>query len=163
MHAFEPSPNPRRILRMKAEKFPNVYVYPYALGEKHYTAELNLHSSSMVDSLVKKSDDFWRQIKVTVKTLDSFNFENIGLIKIDTEGYEVPILLGAKETIQRNKPRLIIEVHKVNKSYQEELKTTTEILKELNYHCLLVNCSYNRGSGILLPKPTDFREKRAVF
>ena len=80
--------------------------------------------------------------------MDSFDFGNVGLIKVDTEGYEIPVLLGAKETIQRNKPRLIIEVHKVNKSYQEELKTITEFLKELNYHWI-----------ILLRSPRDTKEK----
>ena len=48
--------------------------------------------------------------KVTVKTLDSFNFSNVSLMKIDIEGYEIEALNGAKETIQQNKPVLIIEV-----------------------------------------------------
>ena len=48
--------------------------------------------------------------KVPLKTLDSFNISNISLMKIDIEGYEIEALKGAKETIQRNRPVIIVEV-----------------------------------------------------
>lgn len=39
---------------------------------------------------------------VETRTLDSYNFNNIGFIKIDTEGNDLRILQGAVETIKRN-------------------------------------------------------------
>jgi FkbM family methyltransferase len=48
--------------------------------------------------------------RVPVKTLDSFNISPVSLMKIDIEGYEIEALKGAKETIQRNKPVIIVEV-----------------------------------------------------
>ena len=47
---------------------------------------------------------------VNVNTLDSFNFENVSVLKIDVQGYEPRVLDGAKETILRNKPVIFIEV-----------------------------------------------------
>ena len=41
--------------------------------------------------------------------LDSLSLTDIGLIELDLEGYEYDALLGAKKTIQKNKPVLIIE------------------------------------------------------
>jgi FkbM family methyltransferase len=41
--------------------------------------------------------------------LDSLALTDIGLIELDLEGYEYDALLGAKETIARNKPVFIIE------------------------------------------------------
>ena len=41
--------------------------------------------------------------------LDSLGLTDIGLIELDLEGYEYDALLGAKKTIQKNKPVLIIE------------------------------------------------------
>ena len=72
-----------------------------------------------------------RYITVPLRTLDSFNFKNVGLIKIDTEGYEVPVLLGAERTIKENKPRLIIEVHRVYK--KKKMKRIIEILARHGY------------------------------
>ena len=42
-------------------------------------------------------------------TLDSLGLTDIDLIELDLEGYEYDALLGAKETIARNKPVLMIE------------------------------------------------------
>ncbi len=36
---------------------------------------------------------------VEVRTLDSFEFSNVGFIKIDVEGHEESVLLGAKKTL----------------------------------------------------------------
>ena len=49
------------------------------------------------------------KIKVDCRTIDSFNFSNVGLIKIDVEGAEKEVLMGARNTIIDNRPNLIIE------------------------------------------------------
>jgi FkbM family methyltransferase len=49
---------------------------------------------------------------IPLKRLDSFEFDNVDLIKIDVEGYEEEILKGAMQTIMRNKPVLVIEQQK---------------------------------------------------
>ena len=43
--------------------------------------------------------------------LDRFNLSP-ALIKLDVEGHEVPALRGARETILRSKPILVVEVNK---------------------------------------------------
>jgi len=48
-------------------------------------------------------------IPVDVLTLDSFSFENIGLMKIDVEGFEERVLRGAVDTIARCRPIMYIE------------------------------------------------------
>lgn len=47
---------------------------------------------------------------VSVKTLDSFNFNNVDLIKIDVEGHEYSVIQGAEKTIKKYKPLLIVEI-----------------------------------------------------
>jgi FkbM family methyltransferase len=47
---------------------------------------------------------------VDVNTLDSFEFNNVSVLKIDVQGYEPKVLDGAKETILKNKPVIFIEV-----------------------------------------------------
>jgi FkbM family methyltransferase len=46
---------------------------------------------------------------VTTRTLDSFHFSNISLIKIDVEGHEESVIEGARKTIELNQPAFIIE------------------------------------------------------
>ena len=56
---------------------------------------------------------------VKIRTLDSFELADIDLIKIDVEGHEEGVLLGAQKTIDREKPVLIIEIeerHHLGKS-----------------------------------------------
>jgi FkbM family methyltransferase len=44
-----------------------------------------------------------------LRTLDSFNFDEVDFIKVDCEGYELEVLKGAVETLERCKPCVIVE------------------------------------------------------
>jgi FkbM family methyltransferase len=48
--------------------------------------------------------------QVTVNTLDSYNFDEVDIIKIDCEGYEFPILKGAENTIRTQRPIVQLEI-----------------------------------------------------
>lgn len=54
-------------------------------------------------------------ITVKVKTLDSLNLENIGVMKIDVEGFEEKVLRGATKTIDRCKPIIYLEADRHDK------------------------------------------------
>jgi len=130
VHAFEPSPKPYSFLVKNA--LPNIRVHNIALGDKNGEANLMLHEYPTRDSLIIKSRGFTgKTIKVRIKTLDSFNLWNVGLIKVDTEGYEIPVLLGAKKTILKWKPRIIIEVHEPIK---EQLSKLIPLIKAFGYN-----------------------------
>ena len=45
-----------------------------------------------------------------LKPLDDYNFTDVDIIKIDVEGHEHSVLLGAKQTILQNKPLIQIEI-----------------------------------------------------
>jgi hypothetical protein len=66
--------------------------------------------------------------------LDDFDFEGISLIKIDVENHEIDVLLGAKKTILKCKPIIILE----NSYYYfsnlfPNPEPHKEIMEELNY------------------------------
>lgn len=46
---------------------------------------------------------------VPTKTLDNFDLEDVDFIKIDCEGYERHVVVGAIDTLERCKPTLIVE------------------------------------------------------
>jgi len=68
-------------------------------------------------------------IDVELRTLDSYNFQNVGLIKIDVEGFEEQVLRGGIETIKRCKPFLYLEDDRADKS-----ASLHKYLKELGYN-----------------------------
>lgn len=52
---------------------------------------------------------------VELRTLDSYNFPRIDVLKIDVEGMELAVLAGASETIDRCRPIILIEHGKSDK------------------------------------------------
>jgi N-acetylglucosamine-6-phosphate deacetylase len=68
------------------------------------------------------------ELDVEVKTLDSFNFENVSLIKIDVEGFELQVLLGGTKTIADSKPIIYLEADRPDK-----LSSIAKKLEALGY------------------------------
>jgi FkbM family methyltransferase len=56
------------------------------------------------------------QLSIETRTIDSFAFDDVALMKIDVEGHELAVLHGARETIARNKPAIIIEAEERHRS-----------------------------------------------
>lgn len=49
-------------------------------------------------------------VPVTMRTIDSYGFDDVDFIKIDVEGAELGVLRGAKETIKRCRPAVQMEI-----------------------------------------------------
>lgn len=69
--------------------------------------------------------------KIETRTLDSFAFENVSLLKIDIEGHEAAALRGALETLARCRPALIIEAEDRHKP--GAVAEVWSLLKPLGY------------------------------
>jgi len=69
-------------------------------------------------------------IQVPITTLDSFQLDNIGLIKMDVEGFEKNVLEGGLETLKRNGyPKILFESWR--ESRDQEGIPATKLRKEL--------------------------------
>jgi len=128
VHAFEPNPEAFAFLKRNTRKFDNVIAYPCALGNENGINDFFVHKRPGYSSFVTKYADHIKTIRVPVRTLDSFNFETVDLIKIDTEGYELPVLRGGRETIRRERPQLYIEIHN-----QGQKNLIFKLLQEFGY------------------------------
>lgn len=109
--AFEPQLELFKLLRENVSEKP-VECHNVALGSTMGTAHMPLirygDRGNYGGVPIIKTGGFGT-ILVQMRTLDSFNFEGVGLIKIDVEGYELEVLKGAVETIARCKPVLYVE------------------------------------------------------
>ncbi len=63
--------------------------------------------------------------------IDDMNLDNIGLIKLDLEGYEPKALDGMQRTIQKHKPYLIVELSPTYLNNND--KQEAERIKQMGY------------------------------
>lgn len=74
------------------------------------------------------------QVSVEEHRLDDLAIGPIDAMKIDTEGYEVAVLRGAQEVIQRDRPVIFLEAHvRSLPSMGESAETLMTALRDLNY------------------------------
>jgi FkbM family methyltransferase len=73
---------------------------------------------------------------VAVRTLDSYAFENVRLVKIDVEGSEMEVLEGGRQTIERHRPALIVEL--LTGTHADPIELTQEICRLYRYQPWIV-------------------------
>jgi FkbM family methyltransferase len=115
--AFEPIPKlSSQINESKKEnKLENLKIINSALGEKNYDTVIYINKHVMGSSsiLEKRYGQEVEKVDIKVEKLDdiftSLKINKIDFMKIDVEGYEYFVLEGAKETITKYKPKIVIE------------------------------------------------------
>jgi FkbM family methyltransferase len=103
--AFEPTPMTAVLLRERASGMTGVKVIEKALGATVGTADLFIYDLTVLNSLnpsaaySKRFEKSGDKIQCEVTTVDQFCSENsidqIDLLKIDTEGYDLEVLKGS--------------------------------------------------------------------
>ncbi len=123
VHSFEPMPRYCGYINEIAELNPsyNIIVNNCALGDKNghttmYTHKGNIGGSSIVQGLIPEEQQD-KTITIDICRLDDYLRQrvvtNVSMIKIDTEGYELPIMTGAIRYLEANRdnlPMIICEV-----------------------------------------------------
>ena len=95
-----------------------------------------------------KNKVFGPEDVVPVQTLDSHHFENVGLIKIDTQGHELRVLRGGIETLEKNKPVVVFEIN-------EDKDYITEIAEQFEAQAGEVALSPDASTGLIMIGETE--------
>lgn len=151
--AFEPQKLIGQCLKKTIEEnnITNVEFYNMGLSNNETTLQFwtnNDGGATLVDGKRTKHNkklEYIDNYNIEVVELDKRVDEQIDLIKIDAEGHEFEVLEGAKKTINKYKPILIIEVFKKNK------RTLEAWCKLNNYECISL-----KGDDFLLKYKIDF-------
>lgn len=153
IHSFEPNFElvERMLQNINANSQGNrVTVHQFALGngeEVEGTLHIPLETGSAGASLRELHPDEGesRKLHVGVVTLDSFSL-NPGVIKIDVEGAEIGVLLGAMETIREYRPSLIVELlRKWMAPFGDHPNDALRILGREGYLCFAIGENNIRG------------------
>ena len=116
IYCFEPINSTYKELEQHIGTLQNAHLYNIALGEANETIEIkyfenedSVYNSLVVDSRNNSSAGSIQQVKVV--TGDTFCQEHlvdeIDLLKIDTEGFEVQVLKGLSQKLGENKVKLV--------------------------------------------------------
>jgi FkbM family methyltransferase len=112
-------PNPHYLERLRALRLTNVRFEEVALSDRTGAAPLRipLTASGDEDQGMGSIDDHAipreavsREIGVRTKRLDDYALAPVGFIKIDVEGHEEAVLRGARLTLARHRPVVLVEI-----------------------------------------------------
>jgi len=109
VHAFEPMRETFRILARNAQlNAPSqIFCHDVALGTNAARADLQRYIASNTGAarMCENVGGFYE-----VRSIDSFCFQSVDVLKIDVEGAQISLLDGARETLSRCKPVIWIEL-----------------------------------------------------
>ena len=147
VYAFEAErENYKQLARnIKGNEYKNVKYYHKAVGDENKWMDLyvcldNDGGNAFWDVgdhvFNKKSKDKPTFQKTRMVTLDSVIKDEVTLIKIDVEGYELKVLQGAKELLKNYHPAVILEINDfaLEKS-GDSSESLFEFMKTLGYTC----------------------------
>lgn len=103
IEAFEPWPDSLALLRANAAPYGTIRVHPVALADWTGVSGMTAEEGNLGHAFLADGSG------VEVRTLDSFGFEDVSLVKIDVEGWEPNVLRGAWQTINRWHPLVAME------------------------------------------------------
>ena len=129
IHCFEPNIDEVNILKQKYINDKKLYLNNVAVGHKNGNLEFNINANSGHSSfknlipnttwIKKKSNQIKidhniytiKKVNAEIITLDDYvnekNLINIDILKIDTQGFEDKVLLGAKNLLKNNRIKCI--------------------------------------------------------
>lgn len=144
--SFEIVPDINICFKMNVDQFSlnNVSVYDCGLGDKETEVALNFNPQSTFSTHVNKD----KTGNIKVKTLDSFNFDDVDFIKMDVEGYEPLVIQGAMETIAKFKPVILYERKGHSSRFGYEKSSVDNMLAHLGYRSLANVGSKNALIGV---------------
>ncbi|MDA1061518.1 MAG: FkbM family methyltransferase [Chloroflexi bacterium] len=120
-HVYAYEPNPMLAQRLRHGHLSNVSVSGLALSDRAGEATLFVprirgEDADPYGSLERRAEELGSgpeaasRHEVLTNTLDAQRHRDVGLVKIDVEGHEAAVIAGAAETLQRDRPVLLVEL-----------------------------------------------------
>ena len=170
IHSFEPNPLLFPYLEKNLVKIiSNIKLYNIALSNNSGVTELKLplRSKSIFKDNIEElfqlgaatmhpnnKIEYCKKVQIQKRRLDDINFENkIKFMKIDVEGHEIEVINGAKETIKKNKPVMLIEIEKRHR--KRNFDESISYIKKHGYKCFYIKNKKLLSSDELLNKESE--------
>lgn len=143
--AFEPNPSIipkfKRNLSLNPEIEKQVELWTIGLGKKSCSMFVAQDETCFGNAALQFEANQQNSSKVEIRTLDSFNLNSLGCLKIDVEGMELDVLMGAEQTIKKNLPNIVFET--LNIYPPERHKAIADYLTAFDYKIYCISPSFN--------------------
>jgi FkbM family methyltransferase len=129
IHAYEPNPEVSALLQQTIGGASSIHFHPEALSDRAGTMPFYVTHNKVSSSLNKVNTaspgaegtlagqlKIERVIDIPLLTLDDCAFDEVFILKLDTQGNEVRVLNGGKKTLQ--KTRIVISEMSVHRLYE---------------------------------------------
>jgi len=131
--AFEPEHNNYKLLLKTINKNNLKKVIPENLGIGEESGKLKFSSKSLNSYIINNGDQ-----EINIITIDDYMLRHnldIGLIKLDVEGFELEVLKGAVNCIKKNRPVLLISIYHNGREVFETINFINKL--NPNYRCII--------------------------
>ena len=122
IYLFEPQLNLFRYLQEKFKTDKNIHLYNYALGSKKDCSSMFMsNNDGQSSSFYKPKHHLIEHPEVKfqyeeqifeIKVFDDLGINDIDFLNIDTQGFEMEVLKGSVDTLEKSVKYLILEVNK---------------------------------------------------
>jgi FkbM family methyltransferase len=144
VYAVEPNPENIEFLHSNIKLNPEVNIKVIEKAVSDEKGRMHFYCSSDAGangSLIAFSYFSENRIEVEVDTLDSLfgNLERLDFLKIDTEGNELKVLMGARQLLERCRPKICFEVSLTFWAYMEQsVDVLFKLLRDQNYELFVL-------------------------
>lgn len=141
-----------------------IHTYNVALGPSKGSVEMHIKKNDGHNRVANdnyntlsgkpvKINTGYQRVQVPQETLDSYNFTDVDIIKIDVEGYEFQVLEGAVQTISNNRPIIQIECVEIQpRAFGKTIQDLMDFFTSKNY-------IITTADGTILPKKFQYVKK----
>lgn len=174
LHCYEPQPSTAMLLldNLMNNKIENVRVHQVAAGDSNCRVKMPA-LSDMTNNNFGAATIGDGKITVSMEKIDDLQLERLNLLKIDAEGSERQVLLGAEKTIKRCRPMIYVENDRQEKS-DALIGTLVDMGYRLYWHRPLLfnpNNYFNIGVNVfgaivsinMMCVPTDVKDEKGYF
>lgn len=148
VEAFEPVPLHAELFRKNVHG--SYTLHEFALGEQPGTMDIEVPYEQTAGAHAAlgrphpgakyvRHQTWWYKVpSVSVRRLDDLALNDVDFLKIDVEGWELPIMRGAESTLLRCKPVLVVEQKGNELPYGHEKDAAGRYLESLGFECVEV-------------------------
>jgi len=154
IYSFEPVPSTFARLQASISDSNRFRAFNCAFGASSGTAEMTDGPVSGQNTMSLSAKPTANTVEVSINTVDKFakaaQISNIDVLKIDTEGFEIPVLQGAEELLKRNAIRFVLAECEFEKNRDQphgHFFDICDILTPLGYKIASLYTGGVNGSG----------------